>query len=204
MQTRPVTPPDSSPGTETVPAAPPRRSRWERIGAYRLLLVLAGAVFIADQLTKLWIIRHLPLGSYGPYESITVIPGFFYLVHVGNTGAAWSLLTGKSLYLAVVAVATLCAIYFWRRALGLQDRLAQVAFGLLCGGIVGNLVDRIQHHHVVDFLDFHFGSYVYPSFNIADSGICIGVVLYIWHSLRSQPKAATNKPAAPRKDSPPD
>lgn len=204
MQPSPVTPPDSSSAPVSAPIAPPSRNRWQRIQAYRLLLVLAGLVFATDQLTKLWIIRHLPLGSYGPYESITVIPGFFYLVHVGNTGAAWSLLTGKSLYLAMVAVVTLCAIFIWRRALGLQDRLAQIAFGLLCGGIVGNLVDRIQHHHVVDFLDFHFGNYVYPSFNIADSGICVGVVLYIWYSLRVQPKAQRNRPDSARKDSLPD
>ncbi|MFZ9683039.1 MAG: signal peptidase II, partial [Cephaloticoccus sp.] len=78
----------------------------------------------------------------------------------------------------------------WRRALGLRDRLAQVAFGLLVGGIVGNLVDRIQHQHVVDFLDFHFGSYVYPTFNVADSAICVGVVLYLWHSMRMTPAGA--------------
>ena len=59
-----------------------------------------------------------------------------------------------------------------------------MAFGLLCGGILGNLVDRLLHGHVIDFLDFHFGSYVYPTFNVADSGICVGVILYIWHSLR--------------------
>jgi len=167
-----------------VAAAPSRR---QRILAYRLLLSLAIAVFIADQITKLWIIARLPLGSYGPGHQIEIIPGFFNLVHVGNTGAAWSLLTGKSFLLAIVAFATLLGIYFWRRALGLRDRLAQVAFGLLCGGIVGNLVDRIQHQHVVDFLDFHFGSYIYPTFNVADSGICVGVVLYLWHSLRTQP-----------------
>ncbi|MFI5357996.1 MAG: signal peptidase II, partial [Opitutales bacterium] len=144
-------------------------------------------ILVADQLTKLWIIHRLPLGSYGPGSAIPVIPGFFYLVHVGNTGAAWSLLTGKSLLLALVAVVTLAAIYVWRRALGLRDRLAQVAFGLLCGGIIGNLLDRLQHHHVVDFLDFHFGRYVYPTFNVADSGICVGVILYLWLSLRSPP-----------------
>lgn len=156
--------------------------------AYRTLILLALGVFALDQATKFWIIARLPLGSYGPYNSITVIPDFFYLVHVGNTGAAWSLLTGKSSLLAFVAIATLVSIYLWRKALGLRDRLAQVAFGLLCGGIIGNLVDRIQHQHVVDFLDFHFGSYVYPTFNVADSGICVGVVLYLWHSLVVQPR----------------
>lgn len=179
---------DNPSSEEPIEAARP--SRLQRIFAYRVLLLLALGVFAIDQVTKLWIIARLPLGSYGPGNSITVIPDFFYLVHVGNTGAAWSILTGKSSLLAIVAVFTLLAIYWWRRALGLRDRLAQLAFGLLCGGIVGNLVDRIQHKHVVDFLDFHFGSYVYPTFNVADAAICIGVVFYLWHSFKAQPPAA--------------
>jgi signal peptidase II len=172
--------PDPAPGTPV----PDPRTRWQRFLAYRLLLLLAVTVFGLDQLTKAWIYARMPLGSYGPYAGIEVIPNFFYLVHVGNTGAAWSLFTGKSVFLALLACVTLLAIYVWRRALGLQARITQVAFGLLCGGIVGNLVDRLLHGHVIDFLDFHFGSYIYPTFNVADSGICLGVILYIWHSLR--------------------
>jgi signal peptidase II len=59
----------------------------------------------------------------------------------------------------------------------------QISFGLLCGGILGNLVDRLLDHHVIDFLDFHFGGYTYPTFNVADSGICVGVAIYLLHSL---------------------
>jgi signal peptidase II len=59
----------------------------------------------------------------------------------------------------------------------------------LCGGIVGNLIDRLAYGHVVDFLDFHFGSYIYPTFNIADSGIVIGVVIYFTYSMRAPPNA---------------
>src|SRR5471030_201540 len=93
--------------------------------------------------------------------------------------------TGRSVLLAVLAAGTLVAIFFWRRALGLHDRVAKVSFGLLCGGIVGNLTDRLLHGYVIDFIDLHFGSYVYPTFNVADSGICVGVVLYLWQSLRA-------------------
>jgi signal peptidase II len=109
----------------------------------------------------------------------------FYLVHVGNTGAAWSLFTGQSVFLAILAGATLVAIFLWRRALGLRDRTSQIGFGLLCGGIAGNLLDRLLHGHVIDFLDVHFGTFIYPTFNVADSGICVGVFLYLWHSLRT-------------------
>jgi signal peptidase II len=162
----------------------PSASRIKRVLAYRRLLGLALAVFVLDQLTKAWIAALLPFGTYGEPGAITVIPGFFYLVHVGNTGAAWSLFSGQSVLLAALAAATLVAIFCSRRALGLHNPLTQICFGLLCGGIAGNLADRLWHGHVIDFIDLHFGSYIYPTFNIADSGICVGVVLYLIHSLR--------------------
>ncbi len=145
------------------------------------------AVFVFDQATKLWVNARIPfnpLHAHGGGNDIVVMKGFFYLIHVGNTGAAWSMFSGQSVALALLAVGTLFAIFFWRRALGLHDQLAQVCFGLLCGGIVGNLVDRLMHGHVIDFIDLHFGTYIYPTFNIADSGICVGVILYMWQSLR--------------------
>ncbi|HEX3728911.1 MAG TPA: signal peptidase II, partial [Opitutaceae bacterium] len=135
------------------------------------------------QLSKAWIAVHLPFGSPA---AIGIIPGFFDLIHVGNTGAAWSLFTGRSVALAVLAAATLVAIFLGRGALGLPAARAQVAFGLLCGGIAGNLVDRLARGHVVDFLDFHFGRYTYPTFNVADSAICVGVAWYLFYSLRQK------------------
>lgn len=162
-----------------------RRTKLQRLAAYRRLLLLAAAILVLDQLTKIWIEHRLPYGTYGEQEgAIPVVPGFFYLVHVGNTGAAWSMFTGKSMLLGILAGGTLVAVFLWRRALGLHDRLTQLCFGLLCGGIAGNLVDRIRHGHVIDFVDLHFGSYVYPTFNVADSGICVGVLLYLGLSLR--------------------
>jgi len=147
---------------------------------------------VADQATKLLINARVPFDpshSHGLGSDTEVIPGFFYIIHVGNTGAAWSMFSGFPVLLALLAVATLGAIFFWRHSLGLRDRFTQFCFGLLCGGIVGNLLDRLLHGHVIDFLDFHFGSYIYPTFNVADSGICVGVILYLLQSLRSSPKA---------------
>ena len=100
------------------------------------------------------------------------------------------MLAGKSTFLALLAFVTLGAIYLWRHELGLRLLVVQLSFGLLCGGIVGNLVDRMVHGHVIDFLDFHFGSYIYPTFNLADSGICVGVAIYLIHSLRQPPETA--------------
>ena len=160
-----------------------------RLFAYRRLWVLLITVFVLDQLTKYWINARLPLGSYGA-SGISVMPGFLNLVHVGNTGAAWSMFSGKSTGLALLAGGTLVAIFFWRRQLGLKHPAVQLSFGLLCGGIIGNLVDRLIHGHVIDFVDLHFGDYIYPTFNVADSGICIGVLWYVLWSLRNPQPAA--------------
>lgn len=167
----------------TSDAAPPAH---HRLWAYRYLILIAAAVLAADQLTKAWIVARLPFNTYAEADgAIPVIRRFFYIVHVGNTGAAWSMFSGFGIFLAALAAATLVAIFLCRRALGLREPTIQVAFGLLCGGIVGNLIDRCVRHHVVDFLDFHFGSYTYPTFNVADCGICIGVGLYLLRSLRA-------------------
>jgi signal peptidase II len=161
----------------------------ERVRAYRLLWTLAIVVFALDQATKFAVDAAIPFSRMHLHHH-EVIPGFFYLIHVGNDGAAWSMLSGKSGFLAGLAFVTLGAIYIWRRELGLRERIVQFSFGLLCGGIAGNLVDRMLHGHVIDFLDFHFGDYVYPTFNIADAGICVGVVIYLIHSLRQPAPAA--------------
>jgi signal peptidase II len=170
-------PPDPS------PAASPPRPWLGRILAYRWLLSLAAGVLLLDQVSKAWICARLPYPTYGSPAHIVVVKGFFNLVNVGNTGAAWSLFSGRSSALALLAVATLIAIYAWRRQLGLRGRIVQISFGLLCGGILGNLLDRLYYQHVIDFLDFHFGSYIYPTFNVADSGICVGVAIYLLNSL---------------------
>jgi signal peptidase II len=178
-----------------MPSAPPPtpsgpRTRLERVLAYRWLLSLAAGVFLLDQVTKAWIRARLAYPTYGPPGQITVVEDFFYLVNVGNSGAAWSLFSGRSGSLALLAAATLVAIFAWRHQLGLRLLPVQISFGLLCGGIAGNLLDRLLHGHVIDFLDFHFGSYVYPTFNVADSGICVGVLIYLLHSLRQPEKTS--------------
>ncbi len=156
-----------------------------RLFAHRRLLLIAVIVVVLDQLSKAWIAGRLPYGTYGEEGgAIAVIPGFFYLVHVGNTGAAWSLFSGRSAVLAAVAAVTLAAI-FLAAPPGTALSRVQVYFGLLCGGIIGNLVDRLRHGHVIDFIDLHFGRhYAYPTFNLADAGICVGVALYFIQSLR--------------------
>lgn len=181
-------PPSALDRGQFAPPNPPpggrRKSYLASFLAYRWLWIVATIVFIADQVTKEMIAARLPFGSYGPNARIEVIPGFFNLTHVGNTGAAWSMFSGQSLGLALVALGALVAIFIWRHSLGLHHRSVQPCFGLLCGGILGNLVDRLRHGHVIDFIDLHFGGYIYPTFNVADSAICVGVFWYILWSLR--------------------
>src|SRR5947209_3177387 len=118
--------PPAAPGVPPAADTPPatiggRQPFSSRIGKYRLLLSIALVVLVVDQLTKSWITSHLRFETYGENAgAIPVVRGFFYLAHVGNTGAAWSMFSGRSVVLAVLAAATLVAIGYWRRALGLQ------------------------------------------------------------------------------------
>jgi signal peptidase II len=95
---------------------------------------------------------------------------------------------GFGLMLAIFAVITITCIYLLRRALSLHLRIMQFVFGLLIGGILGNLYDRVTIGHVVDFIDVHLPFYRWPAFNIADSAICIGVVSYLYLTFRLDSK----------------
>jgi len=145
----------------------------------RRAVLIAAAVAIIDQLTKLLVLRFL-----GENESRAVIDGFFNLVNVRNTGAAFSMFPNSNVALAVICVLTVLALYAFRRSLGIHVAGCQIAFGLIAGGIIGNLIDRLWHQHVVDFLDFYLGTHHWPAFNVADSAICAGVGLYIIVSWR--------------------
>lgn len=141
-------------------------------------IIAVSAVFF-DQLTKAWV-----LGSFQLYESKEVIPGLFNLVYVTNSGAAFSILADVSspwthyffLGVGAVAVVGLTIAWFKMRA---ENRLYGVALGLICGGAVGNLIDRLRFGSVVDFLDFYIKGYHWPAFNIADSAICTGAGLFL-------------------------
>lgn len=138
------------------------------------VLLLSLGVAVLDQ-----IIKDRVMAAFYPGEGIPVVPGYFDLVYVRNTGAAWGMLNGMSGWLAVLSVVMLAAIVIWRRSL-ISDTLAhRFAFGLITGGIVGNFIDRVRLQYVVDFLDFHWGVHHFPAFNVADSAICVGVGLYI-------------------------
>ncbi len=156
-----------------------------KLSKYRLLLILAAAVLLLDQASKLWVVSALPEDSYFPPDNIEVIPGFFHIVHVTNTGAAWSMFSGYTWPLTLVGFAVLGLLVYFRKALELDKPKIQLGYGLIIGGIIGNMIDRVRIQKVIDFLDFQFGDYHFPSFNIADSGITVGVIFYILFSFRA-------------------
>jgi signal peptidase II len=118
-------------------------------------------------------------------DQIEIIENFFWIVHVHNKGAAWGILQGFGWLLSLLALVALTGIFLCRRTLQLETNYMQVVFGLLCAGIVGNLVDRLRLGYVIDFLDFLLGSYHWPAFNVADSAIFCGVGLYLIYSWRN-------------------
>jgi signal peptidase II len=164
--------------------------------ANRRIFLLALFVIVLDQFTK-WIV----LNSIMEGDEKVVIRGFFSLVHRVNTGAAWSMFTGNNAILAAVALVALVVLYLSRRHFNSHTILGQIAFGLIFGGIIGNLTDRLLpgRRAVVDFLHFYMqrrGSdpLDFPAFNVADSAICTGVALIFILSWRNDrtPKPATS------------
>lgn len=167
-----------------------------KIPYYRLLNI-AGLILVLDQITKVLIQYSIPFeSSYFPPDRVTIIENFFYLVHIGNKGAAWGMFSEYSGILTLLSFVVLLFIYYFRKHLELQRGTVQIAFGLLIGGILGNLIDRIRVGHVIDFIDIHLPftlPYIlpygrWPAFNIADSAIVIGMLFYLLLSLSDTQK----------------
>ena len=155
------------------------------------LLVALGIVLL-DQASKEWV-----RAAFLLHESVPILPGFFNLTYIRNTGAAWGMFSGQNLALSLLAMAMLLALVLFRRKLLPPGRLHRVALGLLCGGIVGNLFDRLRLDYVVDFLDFHFRGSHFPAFNVADSAICIGVGIYMLGTFLAKPVRAETRLETP-------
>ena len=147
----------------------------------KFLLAISFPLYVLDQATKLWIVNHFFF-----HEQRTVIPNFFDLVYWGNTGAAFSFLTGNNTgFIVLSIVAFIGLIVFFLRG-AFTDRFSRWGVALLLAGIAGNLTDRFLHGHVVDFLlfDLHVRfANPWPAFNVADSCICIATGLFIFAAL---------------------
>ncbi|MBC7357779.1 MAG: signal peptidase II [Desulfacinum sp.] len=154
---------------------------------YGLLGAVVLTVLAVDLFTKELVLRFLPL-----YSQREIIPGFFSLVHVRNTGVAFSFFSGaddpwRPKVLAGVAVAAVGAVFFLYRQCRTEERAKRLALSLIAGGALGNLVDRLRFGEVVDFLDFYLGPYHWPAFNVADMAVSAGAGLLLYTLLRHGP-----------------
>jgi signal peptidase II len=152
----------------------------------KLLLFLSLPLYVLDQVTKWLVLRFISTDEFVP-----VIPGFFYLVQVHNTGAAFGMLKDNNVFFMILAsvALVLLAIFAWRGAF--VDTATRIGAALLTSGIVGNLTDRILHGYVIDFLDVILPWYGHwPAFNIADSAICGAAVLFFISGFLGGEKAA--------------
>lgn len=165
---------------------------------YKILIIIAPAVFVLDQLTKLAVAGWIDFGA-----RIPVIPGFFDLVYFRNTGAAFGMFSGvgdavRVPFFYVVAAVAVVLLAFYYRSLKDDQRFLQLALSLVFAGIAGNVLDRIRLGSVVDFLSFHIGDKAlkfalfgrafdialeWPAFNVADSAITVAMFLLVWSVL---------------------
>jgi signal peptidase II len=142
-------------------------------------LWIAGAIVVFDQVTKALVKARLPL-----HESVTVIPGFFDLTHVRNTGAAFGMLNDidfayKPAVMVIVALVALGAVASYALTLPATQRIARYGLALILGGAIGNLIDRATMGYVVDFVDVYWRGVHFWAFNVADSAITVGVALML-------------------------
>jgi signal peptidase II len=165
------------------------------LSANQRMGLVAATVFVLDQATKQAVLRWLPAGEKN------VLDGFFKFVNWHNTGAAWSMFHDQNSLLAVISLLALLGLFLWRHHFDTKSLSGQISLGLIFGGILGNLCDRLLIGHVVDFLRFYLYQrngleLGFPAFNVADSAICVGVGLLFILSWKNETAPA---PAADAK-----
>jgi len=154
-------------------------------------ILVAAATLGLDRWTKTLIQKRFDLN-----ESISVIDGFFNITYVRNTGVAFGIfdplsLPAKSVLLSVFTAFAAVVVITYSLRSSLRNRLLQFALALVLGGALGNLYDRLAYGYVVDFLEFYIRTYHWPSFNVADSAISIGVILLALEILRNEAPSRT-------------
>ncbi|MDQ3815106.1 MAG: signal peptidase II [Armatimonadota bacterium] len=143
----------------------------------RTFALWAILTLIVDQLSKVWIRAALSLG-----DEVPVLPGWVHLSHVLNRGAAWGMLSGQRLFLIGVTVVVIWVVSVWAREVVRRGAMARIGLGLILGGAVGNLIDRLRFGAVTDFIDLDTPVEwlrTFPVFNVADSALTVGVTLLL-------------------------
>ena len=144
-----------------------------------LEVVTVVTIVALDQATKAMVRARLPL-----HDSVTVIPGFFDLTHVRNTGAAFGMMNAvefayKPVVMVLVALVALAAVASYALTIAREQRAARLGLALILGGAIGNLIDRATSGFVLDFVDVYWRGIHFWAFNVADSAITVGVVLML-------------------------
>ncbi|RDW18484.1 signal peptidase II [Oceanobacillus arenosus] len=139
-----------------------------------LYYIIALIIIAIDQISKWTIVKTMEFG-----ESITVIEDFFYITSHRNSGAAWGILEGKMLFFYIITVIVIIGVVYYMQKHAKNDKLLAVALSFILGGAIGNFIDRIFRHEVVDFFNFYIFNYNFPIFNVADSALTVGVILVI-------------------------
>lgn len=152
------------------------------------ILVIAFICTFIDQVIKNVLISVLSIGS-----SISVIDGFFSITMLQNTGAAFSILSSSTLFLILISIVALNLIYFFLIKGKDLNKYEEIVYGILIGGIIGNLIDRIVHGSVIDYLDFNLFGYNFPVFNFADICIVISIILIIISICKGEKDGVSNK-----------
>jgi signal peptidase II len=170
----------------------------------RLVLIAAFCVFLLDQVTKALIVAYLPQGGL-----VTVLPGIFDIVHGRNTGAAFGMLHGwnstlKNGVFYAIGIVALIFLFHYLKTLADKEKWSIAALGLILGGALGNITDRLFRGSVVDFLSLHYHDKIWtgqalgyrwsiplywPSFNVADSAICVAVAILVIQNLKCSKKS---------------
>lgn len=149
-------------------------------GLYWVLLAIV--VFIIDIASKFYILDRFEL-----FETVNLLP-FFSITYVRNIGAAFSIFEGQRVMLAAIALVISTVIVYMLYRNNRSQKLENLSLSMILGGALGNLFDRLYHGFVVDFLDVNFGNWHYPTFNIADCAICVGIGLFIISSYKKPKK----------------
>ena len=144
----------------------------------KMICFIAGIVFILDQAIKFCVFRFMEL-----HQRIVIIPHFFSLFFVKNTGAAFSILENYTFLFIGISIGFLINMFLYIRKEKNDSSLFRWSLGILLGGVVGNLVDRVFYQAVVDYLAFEIFQYHFPVFNFADSCISIGICLFLLHMI---------------------
>ena len=153
-----------------------------------LIIILSIILLIIDQISKILVVRLIDINN-----GIEVIKNFFYLTYTHNTGAAFSILTGQRIFLILIAIVILIILFNYIRKNKIEGKINKLAFSLIIGGSLGNLIDRIIRGYVVDFLDFKIFGYNFPVFNLADTFIVIGAFLLLIITIRKEVKHDNRK-----------